>query len=513
MSRSVLFGVVSNGSQVATRLVTIPIVIHHLGLDGYGIWNTIMMTASYMRFGSVGVKTAFQKYVAESMGNGNYKTASQLLSTGCAMLLGLSVLGLIPAALFSRAIVVHAGVPPEFQSSAAVAVGLLALIMAVANVGSVFEAIVMGGQRVDLCRKFNTCLAVIEAVAIVIAMRLGFGLAAMAGIMGLSELIYIVCCYVASKRIVPEVRVGLGFVTKDVVYELIRFAGSYQLVNVFEVVYASTLPVIMLRTFGANAAGIYALVTRVVASASMILESFLPPLLSGAAMVYATASPQRMTDLMRKAFKVTLVMSLLPLGFISVFGSTMTYAWTGQADPSFPMVFALVCFKALVSSLSLLTLVLYRTSGKAVLDNVRQVIRLGAIVAIAAFASRLGFYGILAAVAAAELIGLIFMLFALGHTFERFSASVVVPDALKLTAAASLIIGVALVASRVTLPAAFEGRQLALLSLVQASVVCLLVAYPIARWTGSVTLEERSELLSAVLPKWMSREATESGGA
>jgi O-antigen/teichoic acid export membrane protein len=70
MGRSAVFGVIANVVQVGSRLVTVPIVIHHLGLDGYGIWNIIMTTATYMRFGSVGIKAAFQKYVAEATGNG-----------------------------------------------------------------------------------------------------------------------------------------------------------------------------------------------------------------------------------------------------------------------------------------------------------------------------------------------------------------------------------------------------------------------------------------------------------
>ena len=93
IGRNTIFGVVANVVQVLTRLVTVPIVIHHMGLGGYGIWNVIMMTATYMRFGSVGIKTAFQKYVAEATGNGDYDRANKLLSTGSAIMLALSLAG------------------------------------------------------------------------------------------------------------------------------------------------------------------------------------------------------------------------------------------------------------------------------------------------------------------------------------------------------------------------------------------------------------------------------------
>src|SRR5450631_3802570 len=85
IGKNTFLGVVANVTQVGTRLITVPIVIHHLGLGGYGIWNIIMMTSTYMRFGSVGIKSAFQKYVAEATGSGDYETANKLLSTGCAV--------------------------------------------------------------------------------------------------------------------------------------------------------------------------------------------------------------------------------------------------------------------------------------------------------------------------------------------------------------------------------------------------------------------------------------------
>src|ERR1035438_117555 len=133
IGRNTFFGVLSNGTQVATRLVTVPLVIHHLGLSGYGIWNIIMMDSAYMRFGSVGVKTAFQKYVAEATGNGDYESANKLLSTGCAALLVFSVACLIPVSFLSTRIAHAAGVPSEFLHSAAGSIALLAWIMMLAN--------------------------------------------------------------------------------------------------------------------------------------------------------------------------------------------------------------------------------------------------------------------------------------------------------------------------------------------------------------------------------------------
>ena len=79
IGRNTVFGITASIVQVATRLVVVPTVIAHLGLDGFGIWSIIVVTAgAYMRFGAIGSRSAYQKYVAEAQG-----MAITRLSTNC----------------------------------------------------------------------------------------------------------------------------------------------------------------------------------------------------------------------------------------------------------------------------------------------------------------------------------------------------------------------------------------------------------------------------------------------
>jgi len=503
IGRNTVFGVIARFTQVATRLVTIPIVIAHLGLGGYGIWAIIMTTAAYMRFGSVGIKSAFQKYVAEATGNGDFETANKLLSTGCAAMLVLSVAALIPVAWFSTALARAAGVPPEFLHSAAESTSVLALIMVLSNVGAVYEAIVMGGHRIDLARNFATFFTVAEAVAIVILLHFGYGLFAMALVMAASEVGFVLCCYVSSKRILPQVRVSRMFVTKKVIPELVRFAGSYQLVNLLEVLYVSILPIAVLRVFGADAAGIYAVATRLVMSAVMLSDSFLVPILSGGAMVYASGSQDEMRRLITKSFKITLGLCLFPLSFIAIFGPTMVFAWTGQAASSLRIALWLICAAGFFQAFSVLGLVLYRVSGNAFLDNVRQALRIVCLLSIVAYARHWGFYGVLAGLALTEFVGMVFMMYAVTKTFHAFQLKALLPDAMKLTGASAAILLAGAIAMRIPLPAIGNARWVAVLELGKVSLACFLAAWPALVLTKSVTGAEGKALVSILRPRRM----------
>ena len=104
------------------------------------------------------------------------------------------------------------------------------------------------------------------------------------------------------------------------------------------------------------------------------------------------------------------------------------------------------------------------------------------------------------------MLGLAFMLFALTHTFQLFRLKLLLPDAVRLTAAAALIIGIGAMAGQVPLPGDSGGRALAAAKLAEISLACLLAAYPVVIWTGSVTAAEGAAVLSAFVPQRRSRD-------
>jgi hypothetical protein len=135
------------------------------------------------------------------------------------------------------------------------------------------------------------------------------------------------------------------------------------------------------------------------------------------------------------------------------------------------------------------------------LDNIRQVLRILVISSIVIFAHRLGFYGVLAGTAFAELVGMLFMLFALTHTFHLFRAKSLLPDALRLTTAVVMILGVGALASYIPLPGDATGRLQATLKLAEIGIACLLIAWPSLLRTGAVTRDEGRALFGAFLPR------------
>jgi len=500
IGKNTIFGVVASAVQVGTRFVMVPVVIYHLGLGGYGIWSIVMATAGYMRFGSAGLKSAFQKYVAEATGNGDFETANKLLSTGSISMLVLSLVGLIPIAIYSQKLALASGVPPEFLGAAAGAIALLALIMVMANFGAAFEAIVMGAHRIDLTRTFSIVTTVAEAVAIITLLHFGRGLFAMAAVMAASELIYVFCCFAASRRVLPEIQIKMAYFTTSVFRELTRFAGSYQLVNVLEVLYSMLLPVTVLKFFGAEIAGVYAVATRLVAAVLMGQDALILPLLSGGTLIFASGSAERLARFFRKSFKITVAVTLVPLTFVAAFGALLVFVWTGQTGPQFGVAIWLTCLSSFFNSISRLQLVLYRASGNALHDNIRQAFRLGVLAVLAVFGRAIGFYGVLLGLAAAELIGVLYMFSAMTSVLSFFSPKKLIPDAMRLAVATAAVISVGVAAVMLPTPWSASERAGALIKLGEVSLACLMASWPAVALTRSISTEERRMVLNLLIP-------------
>jgi O-antigen/teichoic acid export membrane protein len=241
-------------------------------------------------------------------------------------------------------------------------------------------------------------------------------------------------------------------------------------------------------------------------SAVMLSDAFLPPILSGGAMVFASGSQQEMQRLISKSFKITLALCLFPLAFIAIFGPSMVYAWTGQSDSSLRIALWLVCAAGFFQAFSILGLVLYRVSGKALLDNIRQVVRIACLLSIVAFARHWGFYGLLAGLAVTEFIGMVFMLYAITKTFHAFHPRLLLPDALRLTVASGAVLLAGAIATQIPLPAIANARWLAVLELGKVSLACLLATWPALALTKSVTGAEGRALVNILIPRWMRSE-------
>lgn len=499
IGKNTFFGVAGNVAHVLSRILLVPVAIRHLGLDGYGIWAVLMTIAAYITLGGSGVKSAFQKYVAEATGTGDFDRASRLLSTGTTAVLLLSLVVLVPLAIFSNWLAIAVGVPQRFLHAASASIVCLALTAIFANVSQAWQSILTGAHRIDLREKITIVLDPLTALATIALLILGYGLFAMCAAFCASQIACGVVSYVYARRILPAVHVAPQYVSRSVIGELFRFGASYQLVSMLESLYAAVLPVTILKFFGANDAGVFALAARLVSFATLVQGSYLQAILSGGSLVYASGSPEQTNAFILKSFKAMAVISILPLAFIAVYGTRIAFVWTGKTDPLLEGAICLLCAAGVCRSFSSFCRVLYRVSGGAVMDNAQLLLGLAVAFALTPFGHKIGFYGMVGGVQfLGQLLGLILIAVTLTSRFKGFTPRALAPNFLRFCLATGVILSASLVAFYLGLSWGMNLRVLETIRLVTAAVISLLVAMPALLVTGSISRAEARMMLNTV---------------
>ena len=126
--------------------------------------------------------------------------------------------------------------------------------------------------------------------------------------------------------------------------------------------------------------------------------------------------------------------------------------------------------------------------------------RIGILIPVAIFAHLLGFYGVLIGMGAAELAGMLFMLFALTKAFHVFDPKALLKDTAKVAVATLTIVaaGICFSALRLSTPFTASERIVAAAKAGWIGLAILISAYPAFRLSGLLSKTESRSVLAAI---------------
>jgi len=94
-SLTTLAAILARGISMLTPLISVPLTFQYLGLERYGMWQTIASFASFMAFADLGVGNGIVSPIAQADGRGDRDTIARTISTAFFMLAGVAVLLLV----------------------------------------------------------------------------------------------------------------------------------------------------------------------------------------------------------------------------------------------------------------------------------------------------------------------------------------------------------------------------------------------------------------------------------
>ncbi len=141
------------------------------------------------------------------------------------------------------------------------------------------------------------------------------------------------------------------------------------------------------------------------------------------------------------------------------------------------------------------------------MDNLREVLRILSVLPVVFFSRQLGFIGVLGGIAAAEAVGMIFMVGALAKTYPAFDLKALFHDFIKLGVSTVSIVLIAALALKIPFVHPSSARLVATIKVVIVGIAALLALYPSLHLTGAISRTELRMILDVFRKKTTANSA------
>jgi O-antigen/teichoic acid export membrane protein len=212
------------GVNLLANLVVFPVVVRQLGDVAAGIWLLLGSVTGYMGLLRLGVVPALSRFVATQLAEGDLDAVNRRASTAMALVLagGSLALAAMPLSAWLADVL---NVPPEMQSTAtaAIALGLAGFFLQIP--GHIFNALLNGAERQDLCGQVWILSTGLKAVLTLAILGAGYGLIALLWVDLLLIVAMGVLLHVMARRAIPSLRFDPALVRRREARELVSFGG------------------------------------------------------------------------------------------------------------------------------------------------------------------------------------------------------------------------------------------------------------------------------------------------
>lgn len=207
IARNTLLNLIGQALPLLVGVVTIPLVVHGLGTDRFGLLSLAWVVLGYFTIFDLGLGRATTKYVAEALGKGESDQVPEIIWTAVTFQAALGFIGAIVLFGITDLLVERVlNIPPELVVEAKDTFHLLALSIPLVLVSSSFSGVLEAAQRFDLVNAVRIPSSILTFILPLVGLYLGFGLPGIVVLILLARLGTLIALAWMDFRIVPDLR-------------------------------------------------------------------------------------------------------------------------------------------------------------------------------------------------------------------------------------------------------------------------------------------------------------------
>jgi O-antigen/teichoic acid export membrane protein len=316
--------------SVGTWFVLTPFVLHRLGAQGYALWVLTGAITSYGFLLDFGLGGAVVKYVAQHSARREFDEARQVIASAVWVYaaVAVAVIGL-GAALAPMAPAMF-GVAADQRTTA---VWLMFLTLVNVGVAVAFEpwsAALRGLQRYDLSNAVAIANTLVEALAIVVALSLGWGLIGMVAVLIPVNIVTGIACAVVVFRVAPALRIRWRDGSLRTMRRMATFGTSTFTISLASRLHTKTDEFVIAAFRMLDLVTPYALARRLGELSHMICVQFVKVVMPIASSLDASQDSGRLRTLYIVSSRVALGVAVPITAVLVILGHRLLTLWVGS---------------------------------------------------------------------------------------------------------------------------------------------------------------------------------------
>ena len=336
--------IAARGISFATSLITVPLTLHYLGAERYGMWATLSSIIALASFADLGLGNGLLNALASAHGRDDHEAGSREVSTAFILLLGI-------AATIGVAFLLaypHIAWPRVYnvKSTEAIAeagpatAAFIGCILANLPLGIVAR-VRQGYQEGYRTSVFDAAGNVLGLLLVLLAIKLQAPLVwlvlAMAGAPVLASLTHSVVLFGHDR---PWLRVDAARFDRKTAGRLLHHGGLFFALQLAGSFVSAPDNAIIAQTLGATSVAHYAVAARLFSTSMILSDVALAPLWPAYGEAIARGDLQWVNRTLVRSLQVTALASILVASLLIVGGNTILALWVG---PGFgvPLAFRL----------------------------------------------------------------------------------------------------------------------------------------------------------------------------
>ena len=229
--RGVVFNWLGRGCSLFITFFLTPYLVTKLGDESYGLWSMVMAFTSYYAMADMGLRGAGVKYIAQYHAVDDHESVNKVFVTSLAVYSVVAAVILVVVGIAAWAFPLVIDIGNHSVSDMRWVVLLTGATMATRMLAQVFGAALTALQRHDITNMVAVAMQLLQALAVVTALWLGYGLVGMAVAtfaVALTGQIIRTCFPYA---LMPDLSFSPKYFDREMLKTVFRFGGVNTLAN------------------------------------------------------------------------------------------------------------------------------------------------------------------------------------------------------------------------------------------------------------------------------------------